>query len=91
VLLTWSWTPEVPAAAQPAAGARTEYTHLRETRGREWTSFAHIADHIEEFAVLHPDYGEAMRALSRHLADLHGRPHEHGTGASAREEPPSPR
>jgi protein-L-isoaspartate O-methyltransferase len=87
VLRTWPWTPAVPAAVRPGAGAQTEYAHLRETRGREWTSFAHIADHIEEFALRHPDHDGAMRAFSRHLADLHGLPHEHRTGASAREEP----
>ena len=50
---------------------------LRKLRGDERVSFSDVADHISDYAKLHPSSLRAIDAFARYLAELDGVEHDH--------------
>ena len=50
---------------------------LRRKRRHERVTFGDIADHLDDFAALHPEQAPAMDALATWLAVVEDRAHDH--------------
>ena len=50
---------------------------LRKLRGEERVSFNDVADHISDYAKLHPSSLRAVDAFARYLAELDDVEHDH--------------
>ena len=50
---------------------------LRRKRGEERVTFADIADHLDDYASLHPDLAPAMDAFATFVATIEDREHGH--------------
>jgi hypothetical protein len=51
--------------------------HLRGKRGGQRVWFFEVADHMDEFALEHPEHAEIIEALAMYLAAVEDTPHEH--------------
>ena len=56
---------------------RDEILRLRDKRGAQRVSFDQVADHMADYARLHPDARPMIDGLARFLADVEDRPHPH--------------
>ena len=54
---------------------------LRKLRGDERVTFADVADHMSDYAKLHPGALRAIDAFARYLAELERIEHEHDAAA----------
>ena len=56
---------------------RDEILRLRDKRGGQKVTFDQVADHMSDFARLHPDARPVIDGLAGFLADIEERPHPH--------------
>jgi len=52
---------------------------LRKLRGQERVSFGDVADHMNDYAKLHPDALRPIDAFARYLAEVERVDHDHDT------------